>query len=352
MGLFSKKTSEVYVLRWTRAYDYDVVGEEHRRDAVLRIVSAASDEEKARREAYRVAILEREPSNPYDKDAVKVTVDGEHVGYLPRKDAPHFGDFIEQVRKAGGTCGVRALVQWHGERPTGPVEVRLDLPHPGRGNPEVTLTPLSELTEDPTRVAPAQTQSSTRTRAANIPAGPTPAARRKFVAQLGKAAATPPTLKAAESLLELAEEFEAAVQELLDDLDNETDKTTPDDVVRLLGEYGVQADQSQLPDEDSIRDSLQNLIDALPNLTDALNTMVDEWEDADRDERADLKDDVSTESADLLEELQPKAAYAPASNPEPVNTLPPANWYDDPQAPGQLRYWDGSAWTEHRAPKA
>lgn len=28
----------------------------------------------------------------------------------------------------------------------------------------------------------------------------------------------------------------------------------------------------------------------------------------------------------------------------------PADWYPDTQRPGQLRYWDGHAWTEHRAP--
>ena len=26
----------------------------------------------------------------------------------------------------------------------------------------------------------------------------------------------------------------------------------------------------------------------------------------------------------------------------------PADWYPDPDVPGGLRYWDGSAWTEHR----
>ena len=31
--------------------------------------------------------------------------------------------------------------------------------------------------------------------------------------------------------------------------------------------------------------------------------------------------------------------------------LPPAGWYDDPEAPSQYRYWDGTVWTEHRAPK-
>jgi hypothetical protein len=30
--------------------------------------------------------------------------------------------------------------------------------------------------------------------------------------------------------------------------------------------------------------------------------------------------------------------------------LPPAGWYGDPAGPGSLRYWDGGAWTEHRAP--
>ena len=28
----------------------------------------------------------------------------------------------------------------------------------------------------------------------------------------------------------------------------------------------------------------------------------------------------------------------------------PANWYPDPEDPNALRYWDGNAWTEHRAP--
>lgn len=31
-------------------------------------------------------------------------------------------------------------------------------------------------------------------------------------------------------------------------------------------------------------------------------------------------------------------------------TEAPAGWYDDPQAPGQQRYWDGSAWTDQVQP--
>jgi hypothetical protein len=29
---------------------------------------------------------------------------------------------------------------------------------------------------------------------------------------------------------------------------------------------------------------------------------------------------------------------------------PPAGWYPDPQAAGQVRYWDGAAWTTYSSP--
>ena len=29
---------------------------------------------------------------------------------------------------------------------------------------------------------------------------------------------------------------------------------------------------------------------------------------------------------------------------------PPPGWYPDPEMVGTQRYWDGSQWTEHRAP--
>ena len=48
---------------------------------------------------------------------------------------------------------------------------------------------------------------------------------------------------------------------------------------------------------------------------------------------------------------QPAPSYdpAPAYQPAPVQAAPavPAGWYADPAGRFELRYWDGTAWTEH-----
>jgi Protein of unknown function (DUF2510) len=36
--------------------------------------------------------------------------------------------------------------------------------------------------------------------------------------------------------------------------------------------------------------------------------------------------------------------------PQPAIHMPPAAWYPDPHNASQIRYWDGTAWTEHFAP--
>lgn len=34
-----------------------------------------------------------------------------------------------------------------------------------------------------------------------------------------------------------------------------------------------------------------------------------------------------------------------------VTKIVPAGWYDDPTSQGVQRWWDGVAWSDHRAPK-
>jgi chaperonin cofactor prefoldin len=59
----------------------DVVGESFRRDALRRVTGADRGQEPAR---GHVATLTPEPANAYDRNAVKVLIAGEHVGYVPR----------------------------------------------------------------------------------------------------------------------------------------------------------------------------------------------------------------------------------------------------------------------------
>ena len=52
------------------------------------------------------------------------------------------------------------------------------------------------------------------------------------------------------------------------------------------------------------------------------------------------------------EGLIPPRLRKPAGLESPnVSDMPPADWYTDPEDESQYRYWDGSVWTEHRAPR-
>jgi hypothetical protein len=53
--------------------------------------------------------------------------------------------------------------------------------------------------------------------------------------------------------------------------------------------------------------------------------------------------------AAVAAEPAPAAAPAEAAAPVAAPAAPPADWYADPLARHQYRYWDGSAWTEHVA---
>lgn len=58
---------------------YPIVGARHRGDAQKLLDSLPTGEP---------LILKREPSNPYDHNAIQVWARGQHVGYIPKRDNP------------------------------------------------------------------------------------------------------------------------------------------------------------------------------------------------------------------------------------------------------------------------
>jgi predicted RNA-binding Zn-ribbon protein involved in translation (DUF1610 family) len=110
-------------------YELDVVGESHRHAALAGIRAALTSDPRAY-ELRTVAALEREPSNPHDRNAIRVLIHGQHVGYLDRYSAE---DYQPVVKRHGGRMFVQAVML--GGRPedgrVGPIGVRLsNVPEP------------------------------------------------------------------------------------------------------------------------------------------------------------------------------------------------------------------------------
>ena len=66
---------------------YSIVGIEHTK----------KEDFVAALQAGKPVVLVREPNNKYDRNAVAVWIDGERVGYIPRKQNSVLAGFIDQV---------------------------------------------------------------------------------------------------------------------------------------------------------------------------------------------------------------------------------------------------------------
>ncbi len=82
-----------------------VHGESHYRDALRSMTGPP------RSRGYLVpveVVLRREPTNPYDANAVRVEVQGRHVGYIARDLA---GDVTNALALCGGSCSFAGLLR-------------------------------------------------------------------------------------------------------------------------------------------------------------------------------------------------------------------------------------------------
>lgn len=87
------------------AYDLAIVGESNYQRALIRIAGRRSTKENRRVEC--AAVLHLETDNPHDRNAVRVTMRGETVGYVPRAEA---ADLREALARFGVLDGQQVEV--------------------------------------------------------------------------------------------------------------------------------------------------------------------------------------------------------------------------------------------------
>lgn len=104
-------------------YNYDVVGESFQRDHLTALIRAHNAFESG--EIYSTAVLELEPTNPFDSNAVKVVVEGTQVGYIPKFDSPAVTEMVKKSGKSSYEVPVR--IGWDTNSPSPLIGVKLAL---------------------------------------------------------------------------------------------------------------------------------------------------------------------------------------------------------------------------------
>jgi len=102
----------------------DVVGESHYQPAIR---AACNWKPGADTLFHSTAELVPEPTNPYDRNAIKVTINGACVGYLSRQDAVTLGPAIRAAIKHRGSGVCRAVIAGHANGDTDNLGVFLHL---------------------------------------------------------------------------------------------------------------------------------------------------------------------------------------------------------------------------------
>lgn len=108
-------------------YDFEIVGEASYQENLARIAGTSPDGV----EHYCEAVLEHQPWNIHDANAVRVKISGLTVGYIRRREAP----LVKKLLGHGGAAHCSAVIVggWnHGALDQGHYGVKLDVVWPLR----------------------------------------------------------------------------------------------------------------------------------------------------------------------------------------------------------------------------
>ena len=99
------------------------MGESYQRDHLTSLIRAHNAFDTG--VIFSTAVLEMEPTNPFDQYAVKVVVEGTQVGYIPKFDSPAVTEMIKKSGKSVYEVPVR--IGWDTNSPSPLIGVRLQL---------------------------------------------------------------------------------------------------------------------------------------------------------------------------------------------------------------------------------
>jgi hypothetical protein len=107
----------------------EVVGESHYQQALIAICGPHT---RVGHDETFSAVIELEPSNPYDSNAVVVKIHGRVVGYLPREQATRVGSQLREEGLFGVGCIARVRGGWRtNQYDEGHFGVQLAIPQRG-----------------------------------------------------------------------------------------------------------------------------------------------------------------------------------------------------------------------------
>ena len=117
-----------YLLAGDGQFDFQAVGESHYQSDLAKIAGGVTDEGVHHECA---ALLQLEPTNKYDPNAVEVLIDGLRVGYIPAVQAPEMCALFRSADISQAEC--KAVIEggWdRGGGDAGEFGVRLNIVRP------------------------------------------------------------------------------------------------------------------------------------------------------------------------------------------------------------------------------
>lgn len=312
--------------------DYDIVGESYYHPAHRRLLPPDWTGEGT--EVRRNFELIAEPDNPHDPWAISVRADGHTVGYIPRSDAPEWAPVVRRVMASGLVPIVpgrmyafmpREDLDWDGEREDLASSIQLNLDDPA-GSLPINNPPAVPYTLLPrsSRVQVTKEKDHAGNLMPYVPAG---GYGRLFVTLHERGRPDRVEVRVDDSAI--GELSAKTGQHFLPLIQHFTRRN-------LVVACRADITRSALTAE--VRISAVKAHEASPEVLNGDPITVPPL--------------IAAVADPSRYDLSGAAGRTPVvAVRQQASSLPGAGWYDDPGNSNAIRYWTGTEWTHHTAPK-